>query len=265
MNSKHRISSILQANTLDTEITGFETFQLSELHLKATLDFELPTKLRLGHLVEKIVAELIKSSTNYTLLYENIQIKDGKKTIGELDFIIQNIATKQVTHLELAYKFYLYDPTISSESINNWIGPNRNDSLIEKVNKLKSKQFPLLYHECAKSALDSIEIDKVSQALCMLVSLFIPYEYKGSLSNSYQKAITGYYLNFETFKNLDHSAKTYHIPSKTSWGMNPAENKTWTDFDTITQAISKSIQEKRSLLCWEKYKDDFTVFFITWW
>jgi hypothetical protein len=34
--------------------------------------------------------------------------------------------------MELAYKFYLFDPSISSEPINNWIGPNRN-SLQEKL------------------------------------------------------------------------------------------------------------------------------------
>jgi hypothetical protein len=34
--------------------------------------------------------------------------------------------------MELAYKFYLFDPSISSEPINNWIG-NRNDSLQEKL------------------------------------------------------------------------------------------------------------------------------------
>lgn len=265
MNSKHRIASILQATTLDAEITGFETFHLSALHLKTVLDFELPTKLRLGHLVEKMVAELIKSSSNYKVLYENIQIKDGKNTIGELDFIIQHISTKQVIHLELAYKFYLYDPTISSETINNWIGPNRNDSLREKLDKLKNKQFPLLFHDCAKSALNSIEIDKISQALCMLTSLFVPYTYNGNFSPSYKKAIKGYYLNFETFQNLDHSAKTYHIPFKTAWGMNPAEHEVWTDFETITQAISKNMQEKRSLLCWQKYNDEYDEFFIVWW
>jgi hypothetical protein len=65
-------------------------------------------------------------------LYENIQVIEDKKTIGEIDFIIEDKNTKQVIHMELAYKFYLFDPSISSEPINNWIGPNRDDSLQEK-------------------------------------------------------------------------------------------------------------------------------------
>ena len=58
-------------------------------------------------------------------------------TPHNLSEIIEDINAKQVIHMELAYKFYLFDPNISSESINNWIGPNRNDSLNEKLEKLK--------------------------------------------------------------------------------------------------------------------------------
>jgi hypothetical protein len=147
MRTKSRIVSILKANSLDYSITGLHAFNLSELSLATDLEFQLPTNIRLGHLAERIVSELIKSSSNYKVLYENIQVIEDKNTIGEIDFIIEEILTKRVIHIELAYKFYLFDPSISSEPINNWIGPNRNDSLKEKLDKLKNKQFPLLYHK----------------------------------------------------------------------------------------------------------------------
>jgi hypothetical protein len=140
MNTKSRITSVLKANNLDLSITGLETFHLSELNRVNELNFQLPTNVRLGHLVEKIVSELIKSSTNYKVLYENVQIINDKKTIGEIDFIIENINKKELIHLEMAYKFYLFDPNISADPINNWIGPNRNDSLKEKLDKLKKLQ-----------------------------------------------------------------------------------------------------------------------------
>ncbi|MBC8754866.1 DUF1853 family protein [Kordia sp. YSTF-M3] len=265
MNSKHRIASILKANTLAAEITGLQTFHLSELNLTTELEFELPTKLRLGHLAEKIVAELIKSSTNYKVLYENIQIRENKNTIGELDFIIENILTKQLIHLELAYKFYLFDPTIAEETMHNWIGPNRNDSLKEKLDKLKRKQFPLLYHNCTKSTLNDIETDKVTQALCLLVSLFIPYKYNESFSPVYEKAIKGYYFNFETFVSLDNSAKTYYVPTKKEWGMDPSENEIWTDFAGVENYIRICMKENQAPLCWQKHNDLYITFFIVWW
>jgi hypothetical protein len=265
MKTKSRITSILKANNLDFSITDLQPFNLSELNLATELEFQLPTNLRLGHLVERIVAELIRSSTNYEMLYENIQLIEGKKTIGEIDFIIEEIKSKTLIHVELAYKFYLFDPNISSKTINNWIGPNRNDSLKEKLEKLKRKQFPLLYHNCAKSKFNNIKIDEVSQALCLLVSLFIPYEYKADFSPIYKKAIKGYYLNMETFISFDHSVRSYYIPLKKEWGMDPSENEIWTDFNGIEKNINTSIKEKQATLCWQKYKDSYLAFFIVWW
>ena len=265
MNTKSRIDSILKANSLDFSITGLQSFKLSELQLEPDLDFHLPTNIRLGHLVEKIVSELIKSSANFKVLYENIQIIENKKTIGEIDFIIEEINTKQVIHLELAYKFYLLDPSISSELINNWIGPNRNDSLREKLEKLKSKQLPLLYDNCTKAKFNDIAIDEVSQAICLCVSLFIPYEFKGNISSIYDKAIRGYYLNLETFTHLDNSSKGYHLPSKKEWGMGPSENEIWTDFQGIEKTIHTIIKGKQSPLCWQKHRGSYISFFIVWW
>ncbi len=265
LKTKSRISSILETSSLDSSVTGLPTLDLSQLDLIGNLEFSLPTNKRLGHLAEKIVGELIKASSNYKILYENIQIIEEKRTIGEIDFIIQEIKTKQIIHLELAYKFYLFDPNISSEPINNWIGPNRNDSLKEKLKKLKSKQFPLLYHECASSKFNDIKVDLVTQTLCLLVSLFIPYEYKESLPPIYTKAIKGYYLRLEQFKNHDHSTKTYFIPSKKEWGMDPCENEIWNDFNGVEACIVRSLQERKAPLCWQKQGDSYSTFFIVWW
>ena len=265
MKTKSRIKSILNTNSLDYSITGLQTFNLSELNLETDLKFQLPVNLRLGHLVERIVSELIKSSTNYDVLHENVQLMEEKNTIGEIDFIIEEKNTKQVIHMELAYKFYLFDPSISTEIINNWIGPNRNDSLIMKLKKTKRKQFPLLYHNSAKSKFNNIDIGEVSQALCLLVSLFIPYEYKDNFVTSYQKAVKGYYLNLDTFNRLDNSSKTYYVPLKKEWGIEPSENEVWTDFNGIEKHIGNSIKEKQAPLVWQKHEGSYAAFFIVWW
>jgi hypothetical protein len=265
MNNKPRIVSVLQTKNLDFSITGIPTFDLSALHLPTDLEFPLPTNLRLGHLVEKIVAELLKSATNYTVLYENTQIIEDKKTIGELDFIIQENYTKQVFHMELAYKFYLFDPHISSKAVNNWIGPNRNDSLIEKLDKLKTKQFPLLYHDCTRSTLNNLAIDQVSQALCLLISLFIPFEFKGIVSPNYQKAIKGYYINFQTFISHHSEAKTYYVPAKKDWGINPIDNEIWIDFESVKERISINMIENQAPLIWQKHHNIYSEFFVVWW
>ena len=269
MKTKPRIESILNASILDSTITGLRTFDLAELTLekerKKLLEFKLPTNLRLGHLAEKVFSKLVTASSNYKVLYENIQLIEDKKTIGEIDFILEEIAPKQVVHVELAYKFYLYDPSISSEPLKNWIGPNRNDSLNEKLEKLKRKQLPLLFHDCSKDRLDNIIINDVTQTICLLVSLFIPYEFNGVLSPVYEKAISGYYLNLETFSSLDIPGKSYHLPSKIEWGMDPSCNEIWTDFSGVQESIVASVEGKQAPLCWMKHDDSYSAFFVVWW
>ena len=264
MKTQSRIASILKTNCLDSSVTGLPTFDLAQLDLKKDLDFILPSNLRLGHLAEFIVSGLINASTNYEVIYENIQLIEDKQTIGELDFIIENSLSKSIIHMELAYKFYLFDPSLSNDQINNWIGPNRNDSLKQKLDKLKTRQFPLLQKPITNSTLN-LETNEISQALCLLVNLYVPFEYKNSFSPAYAKAIKGYYINQETFINLESPTKSYYLPPKKEWGMDPMENKIWFGFHDIIENLNNSMEEKQAVLCWQKNKAVCAEFFIISW
>jgi len=262
-----RIQSILKSKNLDFLIPGIADFKLSQLDLPNVIPHEIPTNLRLGHLAEKVVSILIKTSRNYNVLHENVQIIDNKKTIGELDFIVKELQTNKITHIELAYKFYLYDPIISKVEIHNWIGPNRNDTLKQKVEKLTSRQFPLLYDDRTAATLDSLEIDQISQSNCFLASLYLPYQHETDISPMYRKAIVGYYLDLETFKSIADYTKTksYYVPIKTEWGMDPSEHKAWLSYSEVIFKISDSLGQKQSVLCWCKAVDHYESFFVVWW
>ena len=78
------------------------------------------------------------------ILAENVQIQNEKTTVGEIDCILTT--AKKPVHLEIIYKFYLYDKSVGTNELEHWIGPNRRDSLVSKLNKLKDKQLPLLYN-----------------------------------------------------------------------------------------------------------------------
>ena len=265
MKTTPRISAILHTQVLDSSITGLASFSLSSLGLPAKLAVELPTNLRLGHLAEKAVSELLKTSSNYEVLHENLQIIEERDTIGELDFIIQEVESAQVIHLELAYKFYLYDPQLSLKPINCWIGPNRNDSLIEKLDKLKEKQFPMLHHPATKAALRPLNTNEISQALCLLASLYVPYGQTTDFANSYQAAIKGYYLDNATLLRLDNSGKQYYVPDKKEWGMDPSEHRRWSPLEDISAQINTSLEEQRAVLCWQKEGAEYLEYFVVWW
>ncbi len=262
---KNRVDSILKAHCLEKSITGFNTLDLTQLHIKKNLTFPLPTNLRLGHLAEKVVSTCIKASNNYTVLFENLQLIDGNRTIGELDFIIQNLETKEVIHLEMAYKFYLYDPSISNNVTHKWIGPNRNDSLSKKLEKLKNKQFPLLQHPLAKALMPNINTKDVVQSLCLLASLYVPYNFKHTFNPDYSRAIKGHYLDFETFKKIHHNKNAYHAPTRKKWGMDPKHNSNWVNLEGVLEYISTSLQEKQAPLIWQKQDHQYSSFFVVWW
>ena len=191
---------------------------------------------------------------------------DNHQTIGELDFILENQNTAQIIHLELAYKFYLYDPNLSSETIDNWIGPNRNDFLKEKLAKTKNKQFPLLFHEAAQSILEGVANKNISQQLCLMAYLFIPYQSApSSLPYDYHHAIKGYYLNYEDFIGMHHNEMAYYLPLKKEWGIDPSNNEEWTSFDQVHHSIRTNITEKQAVLCWQKNNESYSAFFIVWW
>lgn len=265
MNSRSRIKSILEGTHLTSEITNFQSFDLLSLKIDTNLDFALPNNLRLGHLAENVIAESIKASLNYKLIHQGLQLIKNGKTTGELDFIIKNKDTNEISHVEFAYKFYLFDPSISNKTIDNCIGPNRNDSLKEKLDKLKLKQFPLLYSELTKPHLPNIKVESIKQKLCLLVSLYLPYKSDIKLNPDYEKGVKGYYLGYKMFLSLHKPDKLYHIPDKKNWGIEPSDNQKWCFLEEINNEINSCIEQKRSLLIWQKQKNKYSSFFITWW
>jgi len=96
---------------------------------------------RLGKRVEEFVLWELQNEVGVRVLRENVQVFDRQTTIGELDCLL--LKGQQAIHLEMVYKFYLYDPSLGI-GLDRWIGPNRNDSLVQKLSKLKERQLPLL-------------------------------------------------------------------------------------------------------------------------
>ena len=74
----------------------------------------------------------------FELLGHSIQIIDGAKTVGELDFLLRNHDTQQVEHWEVALKYYLAEADCS---LAHWYGLNRSDTLARKLNHFSQKQF----------------------------------------------------------------------------------------------------------------------------
>ena len=98
---------------------------------------------KLGHLYEEALAQLLESSPAFDLLAKNLQIqKDQHTTVGELDFLLRDLTTGQLIHLELATKFYLavHSP---EENTLTLPGPDARDNYFKKLARLRTHQLQL--------------------------------------------------------------------------------------------------------------------------
>ncbi|MBV42459.1 MAG: hypothetical protein CL834_05450 [Crocinitomicaceae bacterium] len=93
--------------------------------------------IRLGKRFEQLVNCWFETSHEYTVLAKNIVVQGQKRTLGEMDLILQDNETSEVTHLELACKFYLQ--ASNSRAWSNWIGMDPSDRLDLKLSKLSTQ------------------------------------------------------------------------------------------------------------------------------
>ncbi len=239
---------------------------------------EIPHGTVLGKRAEYYFKFCVDQSSNYDCLLSNIQIFKGKTTLGELDFIIQHKKSRRVFHIELVYKFYIYDPTkkVASQKnliqkekneLSHYAGPNRRDYLLKKINRLKAHQLPLLYRPETKSILEKYEIDveAVEQQVCFLAQVFIPCDLWNHNFKWINKAcIVGYYLNYSAFAKAEtQTATLYFMPHKHQWKMDPFEIEEHEfSFSELLEEVEKSLSRGFAPLLWKKVEDKWERFFV---
>lgn len=232
---------------------------------------EVPTlthRFVLGKRIEGFFSYLIKRSSGYRMIAQNLQIVQEKITVGEIDFLIEDIKAGEILHIEMVYKFYLYDPEINPE-INKWIGPNRRDSLYQKIRKLKQKQLPLLFHNVTGRTLTSLGIHNkyVKQQVSFKAMLFVPFymvgEIRPLINNS---CICGYWISLSEFNKKRYSEAEFFLPKKADWPIDPAFQEVWEPFPVIFEKVLELNRNKISPLMWMKTPAGiFQRFFVVWW
>ncbi|MHA7843031.1 MAG: DUF1853 family protein [Winogradskyella sp.] len=223
-------------------------------------------KLRLGKWIEIFTMFQLQQIEGIKIVAENLQIKHKKQTIGEIDVLLVN--EEQPMHLEIAYKFYLYDDRQEYDSpLEYWIGPNRTDSLSLKLKKLVGKQLPLLHKSETKTVLNKLGFNnnQFKQFVNFKAQLFLPYRKLFIDFNVLNKeCVKGSYIHFDEIEVL--KKNQFYILSKLDWLVEPNLNVEWMNFDDTLIVLKKFITEKQSPLCWLKDENnELTKCFVTWW
>ena len=224
-----------------------------------------PTKfLRLGQLVEYFLFSEMKTNSDIEIIGQNIQVIENKITIGELDCLI--LDNHKPVHIEIVYKFYLYDELLPGKEIDKWIGPNRNDALKQKLTKLKNKQLPLLHLTKTAEIVNSLgyKSELFDQSVHFKAQLFTPLKFNKNKINLLNKnCIQGFYI---TLKELHlFSADLFYIPDKLDWLVEPHNEVTWISLEDCQMNVKIQHLKKRSVLVWIKTRDSIEKCFIVFW
>jgi hypothetical protein len=162
-------------HTLDSRFPAAQWY--AELPL-ANFDISWPApddwnRFRLGIQFERLWQTAIAHMTGYRLLASNLPVRGQGRTLGEFDLIVD--CNDRTEHWELAVKFYLGRGELAHPG--NWFGPNPEDNLGGKLNRLLDHQLQLANLPEAATLLDSMNIKPVTQAACLVKGrLFYPWQ-----------------------------------------------------------------------------------------
>ncbi|WAC02524.1 DUF1853 family protein [Lacinutrix neustonica] len=225
----------------------------------------MPYNIRLGQRVERFVTCEISCLDNIEILSENIQIQtESNLTIGELDCLL--LDDKQPVHLEIQFKFYLYDDTVGTTEIDHCIGPMRRDTLNKKLSKLKNKQLPLLYRPETKPLLERLNVmaSNFKQQLYFKAQLFVPYGKTITLNTLNPECIYGFYFSYDTLPKF--KGCKFYKPKKTDWLLEVTPNVDWKNYEDIMPILKVSELEGYSPMLRLKFENGeiFKCFVTAW-
>ncbi len=127
---------------------------------------------RLGHYYERLWQFALSQAPGIELLAANLAIRDGGRTLGELDVVLRD--RDGVHHLELAIKLYL-GPEDAGHDPHAWLGPGCHDRLGTKLAHLAGHQLPMSKGAQSREMLAKLGIQQVQAHVWLGGYLFYPW------------------------------------------------------------------------------------------
>lgn len=128
---------------------------------------------RLGLYYEQLWQFALRAAPGIELIAANLPIREGNRTLGELDLLLRDGAG--VHHLELAMKLYLGPDARDGGDPAEWIGPGGRDRLDLKLERLSSHQLPLSARAEGLAALTALGVHHADARLWLGGCLFYPW------------------------------------------------------------------------------------------
>jgi hypothetical protein len=112
-----------------------------------------PTR-RLGLYFEQLYGYALVAFLGQRILAQNLPVRVGGRTLGELDFLVHDPFSDRVVHHEIAVKFYMgWTGTAAGGKPPGWYGPDTRDQLSTKLRRLREHQIPMWRSEAGRQCL----------------------------------------------------------------------------------------------------------------
>lgn len=130
------------------------------------------TSRRLGLYYEALWQFALRQAPGVELLAANLAIRDGGRTLGELDIVLRDRDGDH--HLELAIKLYLGPPASDGRDPQAWLGPGCHDRLGHKLAHLAGHQLPMSRGPQSRAVLAGLGLEQLQGHLWLGGYLFYP-------------------------------------------------------------------------------------------
>lgn len=172
----------------------------------------------LGKRFETLLLYWFKNSPHFRVLLANHQLSDPQKgTIGEIDWVLEDLRTGEVMHFEAACKFYLGHQ--NEKSWSNWKGPNGKDTLELKMKKFDA-QLSIFSTPSGQQLRDQLRIKSPQPVLFLKGFFFHHFKHltnHKSPRNSHLDYPSGFWLWQKEMKDFFTGDGLWKLLPKRSW------------------------------------------------
>lgn len=131
-------------NLTSQESVPKQPLQISDVdqdHLRTYLTSK--RERRVGRYFECLIVYWLRFILGFEIVDQTLQLREGGRTVGEIDLLFRD-RQGQLYHWELACKFYLQvNVSNDPDPVTDYVGPNANDTLRRKAERLLNHQLPL--------------------------------------------------------------------------------------------------------------------------
>ena len=183
---------------------------------------ELNFNQKLGHLYEHALGVLIEASDQLFMVAQNLQIFDSDgRTIGELDFVVQDVESGRYLHLELAIKFY-----IAVQGSKGWKfpGPDPKDNWSRKLDRMRRHQWQICQRPETRAILhERFGIQSISTEHLVCGRVFYPHQLGEAPLPEHMLATAsrGRWLYLSDFEKRFCHVDEVHLIEKPLWPVDP--------------------------------------------